>query len=74
MLLTFNLALVAESFGPVVGVVTISVYSALGSDSVGALFKKMARGDWTESGAACDDVAGDNGTGDDEPAISFVDL
>ena len=32
----------------------------------------MARGDWTEHGAAWDDVASDDGTGDDKPAISYV--
>ena len=33
----------------------------------------MARGDWTERGVAWNDVAGDDGTGDDEPTISFID-
>ena len=33
----------------------------------------MARGDWTERGVAWDDVAGNEGTIDDEPTISFVD-
>ena len=36
-------------------------------------FRKMARGDWTEHGFAWDDVADDDGTGDDNPMISFVD-
>ena len=46
-LLLFDLSLVAESFGPVVGVAMLSVYLTWGSDSVWATFRKMARGDWT---------------------------
>ena len=33
----------------------------------------MAHGDWTDCGFAWDDIAGGNGTMDDEPTISFVD-
>ena len=33
----------------------------------------MARGDWMERGVAWDNVAVNDGTGDDEPTISFVD-
>ena len=36
-------------------------------------FRKMARGDWMGRGVAWDDVAGDDGTKDDKPTISFVD-
>ena len=39
MLLLFDLALVAESFGPVVAVATLSVYSASDSSSAGATFR-----------------------------------
>ena len=77
-LLLLDLALVAESFGPVVGVAAMSVYSASDSDSGAATFRKMARGDWTERGIALDDVDGDDGMGYDEMGydesmISFVD-
>ena len=32
----------------------------------------MPRGDWMEHGVAWDGIAGDDGTEDDEPTISFV--
>ena len=46
----FDLALVTESFGPVMGVATLSMYSALGFDSGASTFTKMAHGDWTKLG------------------------
>ena len=52
LLLLFDLALVANSFEPVVGVTTLSVYWALGSNSGGSTFRKMARGNWMERGVA----------------------
>ena len=61
LLLLFNLHLVAESFGPVVGLATLIVYSASDSHLEGATLKKMAGGDWTERGVAWDDVAGHHG-------------
>ena len=36
-------------------------------------FEGSARRDWTEHGIAWDVVAGDDGSMDDEPTISFVD-
>ena len=38
-LLLFDLALVAKSFGPVVGVATLSVYSASNSNLARAMFR-----------------------------------
>ena len=38
-LLLFDLALVAESFAPIVGVATLSVYSLSDSNSAGATFR-----------------------------------
>ena len=72
-LLLFDLAIFTKSFGPVMGVVTLSVCLASGSDSDAATFKKMACGNWTKCGVTCDNVASDDGTGDNESKISFAD-
>ena len=49
-LLLFNLSLVPNLFGPVVSAAMLGLYSAWGSDSVWATFRKMARGGWMERG------------------------
>ena len=71
-LLLFVLALVAKSFGTVVGVAALSVYSAWDSDSGALAFRKMARCNRAECGVAGDDVAGNDGTRDNKLMISFV--
>ena len=70
-LLLFDLTLVAESFGAVIGTAILRLYATSGSSFGGVSFKKMAEVDWRESRVTWNNMPG--GEGLDEPIISFLD-